>query len=112
MSNVQGEWVRLCLHVTKGEVERAKTQIKAMMMLSLDGSTPVAEDIGRQLLSFGKRYTLAEMHAIVDAVDVSMVKKVCSEYLYDRCPSVAAFGPIESLPDYNRIRASTLWLRN
>lgn len=100
------------MHVTEGEVDRAKTQIKAMMMLSLDGSTQVAEDIGRQLLVFGRRYSLAEMEGMVDAVDVSMVKKVCSEYLYDRCPAIAAFGPIESLPDYNRIRASTLWLRN
>jgi processing peptidase subunit beta len=109
---IQSEWVRLCLNVTDAEVERAKSQIKTSMMLSLDGTTPIAEDIGRQLLIFGKRYTLQEMQEFVDAVTTDTVKRVCSEYLYDRCPVISAFGPIESLPDYNRIRAATMWLRN
>lgn len=109
---IQSEWVRLCLNVTDAEVERSKTQIKASMMLSLDGTTQIAEDIGRQLLIFGNRYTLQEMHQFIDNVTTDTVKKVCSEYLYDRCPVISAFGPIESLPDYNRIRSATLWLRN
>ena len=109
---VQQEWVRLCLGVTEAEVERAKNQIKATMMLSLDGTMAMAEDIGKQLLVFGRHYSLQEMFKMVDAITADTVKNVCSEYLYDRCPAVAAFGPIESCPDYNRIRASTMWLRN
>ena len=42
------EWSRLCRNVSSAEVERAKAQLKASILLSLDGTTAVAEDIGRQ----------------------------------------------------------------
>ncbi len=109
---VQQEWVRLCINATEAEVERAKTQLQAALLLSLDGTTPVCEDIGRQLLIYGKRYTVPEILATLSKVDAKTVRRVASEYLYDRCPAVVALGPISSFPDYNRIRAATLWLRN
>lgn len=109
---IQQEWVRLCLGVTDDEVKRARNQLKTNLLLSLDGSTAIAEDIGRQLLTLGRRVDLGETLAMIDSIDAKRVREVSSEYLYDRCPVVAAFGPIESLPDYNEIRASTTWLRN
>ena len=49
---------------------------------------------------------------MIDAIDAATVRRVATEYLYDRCPAVVGLGPIATLPDYNRIRAATLWLRN
>lgn len=109
---IQQEWVRLCLSISDAEVARAKNQLKTNILMGLDGSTAIAEDIGRQLLTLGKRVDIDELFGLIDAIDAKMVKAVASEYLYDRCPAVSAFGAIETLPDYNSIRASTLWLRN
>jgi len=109
---VQQEWVRLCLNATEAEVARAKTQLQAALLLSLDGTTPIAEDIGRQLLIYGRRHSLSEILKMIQEIDAKTVRRVASEYLYDRCPAVAALGPIATFPDYNRIRAATLWLRN
>jgi mitochondrial-processing peptidase subunit beta len=109
---VQQEWVRLCLGATEAEVARAKTQLKASLLLSMDGTTPVCEDIGRQLLIYGKRYSWPEIYKMIEEIDYKTVRRVASEYLYDRCPAVVALGPIGSFPDYSRIRAATLWLRN
>lgn len=109
---VQQEWVRLCLKADDGEVLRAKQQLKSALLLALDGTTNVADDIGRQVLVYGKRYGWPELHAMLDAVDAKAVRQVASEYLYDRCPAVVGIGAIGSLPDYNRIRAATLWHRN
>lgn len=109
---VQQEWVRLCLNVTEAEVARARTQLQAALLLSLDGSTPVAEDIGRQLLIYGRRHSPTELLQRIAAIDAKTVRRVASNYLYDRCPAVVALGPIGTFPDYNRIRAATLWLRN
>ena len=36
---------------TNVEVERAKSQLKAGLLLSLDGTTAITEDIGRQLVA-------------------------------------------------------------
>ena len=46
---VQSEWMRLCSNVTDFEVERAKNLLKTNMLLQLDGSTPICEDIGRSV---------------------------------------------------------------
>merc|ERR1712122_141048 len=109
--NVQSEWMRLCSSVTEFEVQRAKNLLKTNMMLMLDGSTPICEDIGRQLLCYGRRIPLSELDARIDAVDAQAIRNVCMKYIYDKCPAVAAVGPCEALPDYSRIRTSMYWLR-
>lgn len=109
--NVQQEWMKLCTSVTEGEVERAKNLLKTNMLLQLDGTTPVCEDIGRQMLCYNRRIPIHELDARIDAVSAQTVRDVCYKYLYDRCPVVAAVGPTEGLPDYTRIRAGQYWLR-
>jgi len=108
---LQETWMRLCSSITKADVVRAKNELKTNMFLQLDGSTPICEDIGRQMLTYGRRIPLNELEARIDAVDVDTVKRVCSKYIYNRCPAVAAVGPVEQLPDYARIRSSMYWLR-
>ncbi|XP_075147983.1 ubiquinol-cytochrome c reductase core protein 1 [Haematobia irritans] len=109
--NVQAEWMRLCTMVTEAEVERAKNLLKTNMLLQLDGTTPVCEDIGRQMLCYNRRIPLHELEQRIDAVDVQNIRDVGMKYIFDRCPAVAAVGPVENLPDYNRIRSSMYWLR-
>ncbi|XP_049873794.1 mitochondrial-processing peptidase subunit beta [Pectinophora gossypiella] len=109
--NIQKEWMKLCTSVTEAEVERAKNLLKTNMLLQLDGTTPVCEDIGRQMLCYNRRIPLHELDARIEAVTAANVRDVCYKYIYDRCPAVAAVGPTENLPDYSRIRASMYWLR-
>ena len=33
------------------------------------------------------------------------------KYIYDRCPVIAAVGPVENLTDYNVIRSAMWWVR-
>ena len=51
MFNIQHEWMRLATSVTDFEVNRAKNLLKTNMLLQLDGTTPICEDIGRQVSS-------------------------------------------------------------
>jgi len=108
---IQSEWMRLCNNVTEFEVQRAKNLLKTNMLLQLDGSTPICEDIGRQMLCYGRRIPTHELEARIDAVNAKKVKEVCTKYIYDKCPAIAAIGPIEGLPDYNRIRSGMYWIR-
>jgi len=109
--NLQGEWMRLCTSVTDFEVERAKNLLKTSMLLQLDGTTPICEDIGRQMLCYGRRIPVHELEARISAVTTQQVRDICNQYIYDKCPAIAAVGPVENLPDYNRIRSSMYWLR-
>ncbi|KAG9483428.1 hypothetical protein GDO78_009377 [Eleutherodactylus coqui] len=107
----QGEWMRLCTSATDGELSRAKKTLKNSLVAQLDGTTPVCEDIGRQILSYGQRISLQEWNSRIDAVSSKTLRDICSKYLYDRCPAVAAVGPVEQVPEYNRIRNAMYWLR-
>ncbi|KAI1287390.1 Mitochondrial-processing peptidase subunit beta [Halotydeus destructor] len=108
---LQFMWMKLCNNVTDSEVHRAKNLLKTNMLLQLDGSTPICEDIGRQMLCYGRRIPLPEMEARIDAVNADVVKAVCTKYIYDRCPAVVGVGPTEAFPDYNRIRGGMWWLK-
>ena len=78
------EWTRMSVGPTEAEVERAKSQLKAGLLLGLDGTTAVAEDIGRQIVTSGKRLTPQEMEAAIDAVSIDQIKGVAQKYLWDK----------------------------
>lgn len=78
------EWARMSIGATEIEVERAKSQLKASLLLSLDGTTAVAEDIGRQLVTSGKRLSPQQIESAVDAVSVNDIKRVASKYVWDK----------------------------
>ncbi|XP_064161450.1 cytochrome b-c1 complex subunit 1, mitochondrial-like [Anguilla rostrata] len=111
MFYAQNQWMNLCTSVTESDVARAKNALKATLVGQLDGTTPVCEDIGRHILDYGRRIPLAEWDARINDVTPRMVRDVCSKYIYDKCPAVVAVGPVEQLPDYNRVRSAMYWLR-
>jgi len=99
------EWQRMSTAPTEGEVERAKSQLKASLLLGLDGSTAIAEDIGRQLVTSGKRYTPAEIETAISAIGTKDIQRVAQKYLWDADIAMAAHGRTEGLLSYDRIRA-------
>ena len=103
--------VRLCHDVTDEEVDRAKANLKASMLYQLEGSSGVCEDIGRQMLTYGRRISIPETFSRIDAVDASSVRATASTYINDQELALAAHGPIHELPDYAWLRRHTYWLR-
>jgi processing peptidase subunit beta len=103
--------VRLCHNVTDEEVQRAKTQLKANFLLSQDSLTHVAEEIGRQMLTYGRRVSNAELFARIDALSTDDIKRTANKIINDEDHALAAIGPIYELPDYNWIRRRTFWHR-
>lgn len=98
------EWSRLSLNVTEAEVERAKAQLKASILLSLDGTTAVAEDIGRQIITTGSRQSPAEIERVIDAITEKDVMEFANRKLWDQDIAISAVGSVEGLFDYSRIR--------
>ncbi|XP_010525113.1 PREDICTED: probable mitochondrial-processing peptidase subunit beta, mitochondrial [Tarenaya hassleriana] len=105
------EVTKLAYRVSEADVTRARNQLKSSLLLHLDGTSPVAEDIGRQLLTYGRRIPTPELFARIDAVDASTVKRVANRFIYDRDIAISGIGPIQGLPDYNWFRRRTYWNR-
>lgn len=104
-------FVRLCHNVTDEEVARAKTQLKAVMLMQLDSFSNIAEDIGRQMLTYGRRMSNAELFARIDAITTDDIKATANKFINDEDHALAAVGPIYELPDYNWIRRRSYWHR-
>ncbi|KAG8659610.1 probable mitochondrial-processing peptidase subunit beta, mitochondrial [Manihot esculenta] len=101
------ETTKLSYRVSEADVTRARNQLKSSLLLHIDGTSPVAEDIGRQLLTYGRRIPFAELFARIDAVDASTIKRVANRFIHDKDIAIAATGPIQGLPDYNWFRRRT-----
>ena len=98
------EWSRLSYNVTEAETERAKSQLKASILLSLDGTTAVAEDIGRQIVTTGRRMSPEEIERVIGSITEKNVMEFARRKLWDQDVAISAVGSIEGLLDYNRIR--------
>jgi len=111
MWHVMNSLVRLVHNPSDEEVERAKVNLKATMLMGLDGHSNVAEDIGRQMLTYGRRMTPAEIFSRIDAVSKDDIKATAAKFINDEDHALAAVGGIHELPDYNWIRRHSYWLR-
>lgn len=98
------EWSRLSFSVSEAEVERAKAQLKASILLSLDGTTAVAEDIGRQIVTTGRRMEADEVERVIGQITEKDIMAFAQRKLWDKDIAISAVGSIEGLLDYNRIR--------
>ncbi|KZF22023.1 mitochondrial processing peptidase beta subunit mitochondrial precursor [Xylona heveae TC161] len=98
------EWSRLSFNVSEAETERAKAQLKASMLLSLDGTTAVAEDIGRQIVTTGRHLSPEEVERTINKITEKDVMAFAQKKLWDQDIAISAVGSIEGLLDYQRIR--------
>jgi len=100
MYEVTKEITRLCYVVEPELLAEVKNQLWQNLLNQLDGTTPVSEDIGRQILCYGRRMHLGEVYKRIQAVDVSAVKNAANRFFYDRDHALAAIGPLHGLPYY------------
>merc|ERR1711907_397458 len=114
------ELVRMGHKVSEYEINRAKAQLKTSLSMQLsEGTSAVCEDIGRQVLTYGRRVPMEEMFARIDAVDADAINRVAYEHINDNDLAFVSFGPRDDgkakprrvIPDYNWLRRRTFWLR-
>ena len=87
------------------ELRRARAQLKAGILMSLESTAARAEQIARQVLIFGRALPTQEITDAVDSVDRDAVIRI-SERLRAGRPTVAALGPGGPVPDYGEIASA------
>ena len=96
------EFARACEAVDEEEVVRARAQLKAGMLMSLESTSARCERLARQLLVFGRLVPLAEVVAKIDAVDARAAAGAAQRIKASR-PVLAALGPIARLEGFERV---------
>ena len=77
--------------VERSELDRAKNMLKVNVLTQLESRLVLFEDIARQVATFGRRQTLQEMTAAVDAVTEEDILRI-GQYMCAAPPSMAAHG--------------------
>jgi predicted Zn-dependent peptidase len=96
------EILRVAEDITAEEVTRAKTQLKAHLMMAMESTGMRAEAVANHLLLFDKPLSPEDIIAQVDAVSLDDVTAQATGLRRGR-PTVTAIGPIQDLAPYDEI---------
>uniref|UniRef100_A0A8C7HL32 Mitochondrial-processing peptidase subunit alpha n=1 Tax=Oncorhynchus kisutch TaxID=8019 RepID=A0A8C7HL32_ONCKI len=99
------EFIQMAGTAGEMELERAKTQLKSMLMMNLESRPVIFEDVGRQVLATGKRKLPHELCYLISNVTASDIKRVTTKMLCSK-PAVAALGDLTEMPSYEHIQAA------
>lgn len=77
------------------EVERAKAQLRAGMLMSLESPAARAGQIARQSLVFGRTLDIHEITNKINAVRVEDICRIGKEIVFGSMPTLAAVGAID-----------------
>lgn len=89
-------------------LEEAKAEYKASVMMMRDSTTNSAEDLGRQMIHFGRRVPLQEVFENVDAVTPESLRAAAEKYLTVVTPTVSCIGASAALPHYDPLAVASL----
>jgi predicted Zn-dependent peptidase len=96
------ELARVADTLTESELKRARTQLKAGMLMSRESTGNRAETLANHMLIFGRPIPVAETVAKIDAVDAAAIRRVAARLRAGR-PTLAAVGPLSALESYERL---------
>jgi predicted Zn-dependent peptidase len=91
-------------HIDGAEIDRARAQIKAGLLMSMESTMSRAEQLGQHLLLFGRAIPTQEIIAKIDAVDAEALKAAATK-LFSSRPTIAAMGPLGRLEPYETTAA-------
>ena len=79
--------------ITEAEIARAKTQMKAGLLMALESSSARTEQLARQIFAWGRPIPLDELIARIEAVTVESARAAGRALISRGRPSIAAIGP-------------------
>lgn len=88
--------------LTTTEIDRAKTQIKARLLMQNENPSTHADKNAQMMLHFGRVVSEREILSAVKKVSMSDLAD-CANALFNQKPTVAALGPISHLMPYEDI---------
>lgn len=91
--------------ISEVELNRARAQYRAGLIMSAESASSRASQIARQLLLFGRPIDKDELMGRLSALTVDRLTDL-SGRLFSTKPTVAAIGPIGKLSSYERITSA------
>src|SRR5690606_30919010 len=100
---IVGELQKMGEHISPEELDRARAQYRAGLIMSGESASSRASQIARQLLLFGRPIGKDELMERLGALTTTRLTDL-SQRLFSTTPTIAAVGPVGSLAPYESIR--------
>jgi predicted Zn-dependent peptidase len=91
--------------IGQDELNRARAQYRAGLMMSHESASARASQIARQMLLFGRPIDTEELMDRLSKLTVERLTDLSSR-LFSTRPTIAAIGPVSALPSFEAIGAS------
>ncbi len=98
------EAMRLDDGLSPVELARAKAQMKAGLLMSLESTSARCEQLAQHLLIHGTPFDPPEVVRRIDAVDDAAIGRVVARWRSGP-PTLTALGPLSRLEDFERVQA-------
>jgi predicted Zn-dependent peptidase len=95
---------KLATEVREEEVTRARTQLKASILMGLESTGTRCEQMAQHILVYGRPLSVEEIVAKIEAADLAAVRRVATR-LANGHPTLASLGPIAQVEDFARVVA-------
>lgn len=99
-----GEVMGVLERLPEEEIERAKAQLKASLLMGLESTTNRCEQLGTQMLVFDRLVPPGEVVEKLAAVDRAAVQSCCRRML-STPPTITALGPLDGVESDDAIAA-------
>jgi predicted Zn-dependent peptidase len=99
------ELLRSTGDINEDELERAKAQHKAALLMGQESPASRSEVHARQMHIYGRILSAAETVEQIEAVTIDRVQNLATKLFTHVTPTIAALGPIGNLDSYDRISA-------
>jgi predicted Zn-dependent peptidase len=94
--------------ISEPEIARAKTQMKAGLLMALESSSARVEQLARQMFAWGRPIPLDELVARIEAVTVESTRAAGRALIARGRPAIAVLGPGPGLESAATIAQSLL----
>ncbi len=92
------ELQRVQIDANADELKRARAQVKASVLMSMESTGSRCEQLSRQLQIFGRLIPTAETMAHLEAVTVDDIRRAAGR-VFRGLPTLATMGPAKRVPD-------------
>lgn len=100
---VLDEFLNLSAGIEADELERAKCQMRAGLLMALESPAARAGQMARHVQMHGRPIELAEIVNQIDKVSAKQLEDLARR-IFSSPPSIAAVGPLAKLPDFDNIK--------
>lgn len=90
-------------HIEGQEIERARAQIRAQLLMGQESPAARAGQIARQMMLYGRIITNSEMMERLASITPARLTDLAGRLFFDTTPTLSAIGPLEQLVPLEKI---------